>query len=146
MYLKLTYDQPSENTEGGSPTLSKKGVDKKKDNKKDKGGSADNKKDKKPADNKKKKDINAFLADLEIKSTEETILGSFHLPLDTILDCNHSKIEQIFKQELKIPQYVVDEFEGNLDNTGKGGKDKGKDNKKNSASKTKPKNEPPKGK
>ena len=96
-------------------------------------------------DNKKKKDINAFLADLDLKKTENNVLATFKLPFDNILDCSSNKIERTFSKEQTIPEYVVEEFESNLDSSsnGKSGK---KDKDKKPAAKPQAKSEPAKGK
>ena len=66
------------------------------------------------------------MADLDLKKTENTVLATFNVPFDSILDCSSYRIEKSFTKELPIPQYVVDEFEGN-DNisNGKGNNSKG---------------------
>ncbi len=75
----------------------------------------DGKKEKKlvpqPTDTRKKKDQNNILTDLELTNTEETIIASFHLPLDSILDCSNYKLESTFTKKLNIPEYVINEFE-----------------------------------
>ncbi len=89
--------------------------------------------------------MNAFLADLDLKKTENTVLATFNLSFDSILDCSSYKIEKLFTKELPIPQYAVDEFEGNLDgaSNGKGANSKGKNGDKNDKKNKQPvKNEP----
>ena len=90
--------------------------------------------------------MNAFLADLDLKKTENTILATFNIPFDSILDSSSYKIEKIFTKELlPIPQYVVDEFDGNLDSVSNGKGAKGAKGDKDKAGKggKQAKNEPP---
>ena len=154
----MTYDEPDEEevAESKSPSSKKDKSGKKKDAKPDsnnkKGGSA--KKDKKDGKNKsggidpkKRKDMNAFVAELKLINAEEKLLGKFHLPLNTILDCTAFKAEQTFTQQLDIPEYVKEEFE-NGEGGGNAASGKGKKDKKASAApaKGKPvKTEPAKG-
>ncbi len=81
---------------------------------------------------------------MELRKTEDTVLANFFLPLDSILDCTRSKIEEKFTKELTIPEYVYGELDPanlNLSNAGKGKGDK-KDKK---GAKIPAKVEPPKG-
>jgi hypothetical protein len=120
--FQLIYN-PSEikDNESIPGSVSKKGVQSPVRSKKDKKNlpsptPKDGKKEKKvekaqPADTRKKKDQNNMLTDLELTNTEETIIASFHLPLDSILDCSNYKLESTFTKKLNIPEYVVNEFE-----------------------------------
>ncbi len=140
----MTYDEKDDgitsptSKNGGKSAQKKKPTSPAKDKK-------ENKDNKKPVGDKKKKDINAFLADLDLKKTENNVLATFNISFDSILDCSSYKIEKLFTKELPIPQYVVDEFEGNLDgnSNGKGANSKGKNGDRNDKKNKQPvKNEP----
>lgn len=122
----MTYDEIPEKEGGDSTSQISKG---KKDTKKS--DKEKDKKDKKPIDLKKKKDINAFLSELKLMSTEENVLATFTYPLSSILEGNNFKLENTFKKELEIPEYVKNEFNGGLDTTtnSKNKDKKGKDGK-----------------
>jgi hypothetical protein len=111
--------------------MGSKGKKDTKKNEKDK-----DKKEKKPTDVKKKKDINAFLSELKLMSTVESVLATFTYPLSSILEGNNFKLENTFKKELEIPEYVINELNGGLDTTTNS---KNKDKKGKDAKLTEPK-------
>ncbi len=78
--------------------------------------------DKAHASPRKKKDLNNVSMDFELTTSEEKIIASFHLPLESILDCSSYKVESTFTKKLNIPEYVIKEFEaadGQLTNKSK---------------------------
>jgi len=128
---RLTYDEIPEKENDSTSQMGSKGKKDTKKNEKEK-----DKKDKKPIDVKKKKDINAFLSELKLMSTEENVLATFTYPLSSVLEGHNFKLENTFKKELEIPEYVKNESNGGLDTTANS---KNKDKKGKDAKLTEPK-------
>jgi hypothetical protein len=131
---KTLYDQPKDrSSEMASSTQIK---DKKKDASKKESSAVGSKPDAKSTkdakktaggDSKKKKDmLSNAIANLEVASVEEKIIAEFNLDLDSILDCNHFKIEKKFTKILEIPEYVINEFNEQSDPKSKDKKGKEK--------------------